>query len=185
MPYIDVIPYEQSEGALRNTYDRLIARYGELAAVHVIQSLNPPVLLAHADLYMHLMFGNSPLQRYQREMMAVVTSAANDCPYCLRHHARALNLFWKDLRKVEQLIDDYRRLPMRREDQLLCELAEKLSLDPAFEGKEKLLDELKIMGMSDRAILDATLVVSYFNFVNRLVLGLGVEPEADEELDPK
>ncbi|MBK5192462.1 MAG: peroxidase, partial [Flavobacteriaceae bacterium] len=30
------------------------------------------------------------------------------------------------------------------------------------------------------AILDATLVVSYFNFVNRMVLTLGVEIETDE-----
>lgn len=34
--------------------------------------------------------------------------------------------------------------------------------------------------MSDRAILDAVLVISYFNFVNRLVISLGVEPSPDE-----
>jgi len=28
--------------------------------------------------------------------------------------------------------------------------------------------------------LDATLVISYFNFVNRMVLGLGVAPDEDE-----
>ena len=32
---------------------------------------------------------------------------------------------------------------------------------------------------SDREILDATLVISYFNFVNRNVLALGVELEED------
>ena len=36
------------------------------------------------------------------------------------------------------------------------------------------------MGLSDKAILDATLVVSYFNFVNRMVLGLGVNLESNQ-----
>ena len=31
------------------------------------------------------------------------------------------------------------------------------------------------MGLSDRDILDVTLVTAYFNFVNRIALGLGVE----------
>jgi alkylhydroperoxidase family enzyme len=34
---------------------------------------------------------------------------------------------------------------------------------------------LNILPLSDSAILDATLVVAYFNFVNRIVLALGVE----------
>ncbi len=179
MPFIEVIPYEKAEGELKQIYGQLIEARGKLAAVHTIQSLNPPTIVAHMDLYLKVMFGKSPLRRYQREMMAVVVSAANNCSYCVRHHAQALNLHWKDSQKVDQLIDDYRRLPMKQEDQLLCELAEKLTLDPAFDGKEKLLDKLKLLGLTDRALLDATLVIAYFNFVNRIVLGLGVALEAD------
>jgi alkylhydroperoxidase family enzyme len=42
------------------------------------------------------------------------------------------------------------------------------------------VEKLRELGASDRAILDADLVIAYFNFVNRLVLGLGVELEDDE-----
>lgn len=53
------------------------------------------------------------------------------------------------------------------------------SLDPgAAEGADPTM-VLRAQGPSDRAILDATRVVSYFNFVNRMVLGLGVELETD------
>ena len=38
-------------------------------------------------------------------------------------------------------------------------------------------------GLSDQAILDATLVIAYFNFVNRIVLALGVASNADESQD--
>ena len=42
------------------------------------------------------------------------------------------------------------------------------------------LGELRAVGLSDRDILDLSLVVAYFNFVNRLALGLGVSFSADE-----
>ena len=38
---------------------------------------------------------------------------------------------------------------------------------------------LRDAGFDDRAILDATLTLGYFNFVNRLVLCLGVHLEED------
>ncbi|MHA1626422.1 MAG: carboxymuconolactone decarboxylase family protein [Candidatus Asgardarchaeia archaeon] len=40
---------------------------------------------------------------------------------------------------------------------------------------------LRRVGLTDREILDLTLVVAYFNFVNRIALGLGVELEPDFE----
>jgi alkylhydroperoxidase family enzyme len=36
-------------------------------------------------------------------------------------------------------------------------------------------------GLSDRAIHDVVAIVSYFNFVNRLASGLGVELEGEDE----
>ncbi len=41
------------------------------------------------------------------------------------------------------------------------------------------MELLKKAGLADRAILDAVLVISYFNFVNRIALGLGLELEPD------
>lgn len=42
---------------------------------------------------------------------------------------------------------------------------------------EKNITPLKNDGFSDSAILDIVQVISYFNFVNRLACGLGVELE--------
>ena len=42
------------------------------------------------------------------------------------------------------------------------------------------LGELRAVGLSDRDILDLTLITAYFNFVNRIAMGLGVEFDADE-----
>jgi uncharacterized protein YciW len=55
----------------------------------------------------------------------------------------------------------------------------KLTSDPATVKKSE-IDELKNAGWNDEDILAINLIVSYFNFVNRIVLGLGVEYTEDE-----
>ena len=42
------------------------------------------------------------------------------------------------------------------------------------------LGELRAVNLSDSDILDLTLIVGYFNFVNRIALGLGVVYNDDE-----
>lgn len=58
----------------------------------------------------------------------------------------------------------------------VCDHAVRLNRAPAAIGEED-LEALRRAGLDDRAILDLTLIVAYFNFVNRVVSGLGVELE--------
>lgn len=180
MARIQVIDYEQSSGELKKIYDELLSSRGKLAEVHKIQSLNPATIVHHMDLYMSIMYAHSPLSRAQREMMAVVVSAANNCSYCQVHHRQALQHYWKDEERVIQLARDYSSLELSPVDLHLCELASVLTKTPASEGVAQLIDKLKEEGLNDRAILDAHLVIAYFNFVNRMVLGLGVALESDQ-----
>jgi uncharacterized peroxidase-related enzyme len=179
MPFIETIDYQNAQGELKKIYDDLIKKRGKLAEVHTIQSLNPASIVAHMDLYMTIMFGKSPLKRYQREMMAVVVSVANKCLYCTEHHAQALLHYWKDPHKVDQLKKHYSTLDLPEIDEKLCRYAERVTLTPSYEKRENNIRELREAGLNDRSILDATLVISYFNFVNRIVLSLGVDLEED------
>ena len=179
MAYIDVIQYENAEGELKEIYDGLIESRGKLADVHTIQSLNPQSIVNHMDLYMTIMFGKSPLKRVQREMMAVIVSANNDCDYCQLHHAEAVNHYWKDDAKIELLKSDFEKIELSRVDLELCRFAEKMTREPNHDNQNS-VQRLKDLGLTDRAILDATLVISYFNFVNRIVLGLGLAVNKEE-----
>ena len=179
MAFIDVIEYANAEGELKEIYDDLIQSRGKLADVHTIQSQNPKSIVNHMDLYMTIMFGKSPLRRVQREMMAVVVSKANNCEYCQLHHAEAVNHYWKDDNKVEQLKMDFTKLDLSDTDRALCNMAWNLTLTPHANNKST-TSRLRKLGLNDRAILDATLVISYFNFVNRIVLGLGLEVNEEE-----
>jgi len=180
MPYIDVIEPEHAEGELKNIYEDLTKKRGKLAEVHKIQSLNPQSIIDHMDLYMTIMFGKSPLKRYQREMVAVVVSVANECRYCQKHHAAALLAFWKDEDRVEQLRTNFKKVDLSINDRLLCDYGWTLTKQPKSNKIPQIVDSLKENDFNDRAILDTCLIISYFNFVNRMVLGLGVQLEEDE-----
>ncbi len=177
MAKIEIIQPDQATGELQSIYEDLVKTRGKVAEVHKIQSLNPKSIVNHMDLYMTIMFGKSPLKRVQREMMAVVVSKENDCEYCQVHHAEAVQNFWKDEEKTNQLKEDFSKIELSEVDYALCEYAKKVTSNPGLSNNEDLTTPLRNLGLEDRAILDATLVISYFNFVNRIVLTLGVELE--------
>lgn len=179
MAYIEVKEYDDAEGRLKEIYDDLIKTRGKLAEVHKIQSLNPETIVAHMDLYLKIMFGRSPLKRYQREMIGVVVSKSNDCEYCITHHAEAVNFYWKDDQKMANFIADYNSVPLSEMDLILCDYAKELTINPQQFKDSTWTDRLKNKSLNDQAILDATLVIGYFNFVNRIVISLGVGLEND------
>ncbi len=179
MAKIKIIQPEEAEGKLKEIYHQLSKDRGKIAEVHKIQSLNPHSIPAHMDLYKVIMFKKSSLSRLQREILGVVTSRANNCEYCQVHHAEAVNFYWKDWEKTNALKEDHNLIELDRKDQALCDYAKLLTQNPLESVKQKQVENLKELGVSDKEILDATLVISYFNFVNRLVLSLGVELEND------
>jgi alkylhydroperoxidase family enzyme len=63
-------------------WDAALDDFGE-AMDHIlaVHGPNPESLRRHVALYRWVMAGPSPLSRLQREMLAVVTSAANSCHY--------------------------------------------------------------------------------------------------------
>ncbi len=180
MPFIKTIEPEEADGLLKKIYEELIDKRGKLARIHKIQSLHPETIATHMELYMSVMFSKSPLSRPQREMIAVVVSAANGCEYCWLHHGEALYHYWKDKDRIEQLRKDFSRLDLSEVDTGLCNLAQQLTLRPEQTDEEIYIKALRNLGLSDRAILDAVLVIGYFNFVNRIVMGLGVETDEKE-----
>jgi uncharacterized peroxidase-related enzyme len=180
MARIRVIDQPEADGELAEIYQELTKSRGKLAEVHKIQSLNPQSIRDHMALYTTTMFARSPLPRAEREMIAVVVSATNGCRYCIAHHGEALLHFWKDPERVDRLARDRTGLTgLSEREALLCRYAEAVTREPGSDRVGELVDALRKTELDDRAILDATLVVSYFNFVNRVVLAMGVELEQD------
>ncbi len=177
---IRIIEPHEATGRLKEIYDDIIKKRGKLADVHKIQSLRPESIVKHMDLYMEIMFSGSELSRAEREMMAVVVSESNGCEYCKAHHTEALNHYWKDNEKINRLIYDFQQAGLDEKETALCNFAGTLTLFPEKFKDAEITDHLKAVGFNDNAILDATLVIAYFNFVNRIVLALGLEINSEE-----
>ncbi len=71
---------------------------------------------------------------------------------------------------------DWRTAALGAADCALCAFAEKLTREPGAMAAADVA-ALRAAGLDDAAIHDATQVVAYFNYINRVADGLGVEPE--------
>ncbi len=81
MAWIRTVGDREATGLLRTHYDAAIRRAGKVWGIVRLMSPNPEVLGASMNHFRAIMFGDSPLSRVQREMLAVVTSVANGCHY--------------------------------------------------------------------------------------------------------
>ena len=77
---------------------------------------------------------------------------------------------------VDRFAEDWRRAGLDQPTEALLSYTEKLTASPASCGEED-VDELRAAGWNDEAITGATQVISYFNYINRIAEGLGVERE--------
>ena len=81
MAFIKVFALDEAGPALRRLYDAAIARAGRVWNIVSIMGQNPRTLEASMGVYLATMHAPSPLSRRQREMLAVVVSAINECHY--------------------------------------------------------------------------------------------------------
>lgn len=73
---------------------------------------------------------------------------------------------------------DFRAAALSPIDRAMCEFAVKLTRSPSGVSRAD-IDSLRALGLSDRAINDAVQVVAFFNYINRVADGLGVDLEPE------
>mgnify|MGYP001582033628 FL=1 len=179
MSWIEEIEVDEADGKLAEMYAELTERRGKISNILKVHSLNPQAMSDHLDLYMTLMFGKSGLSRAEREAVAVVVSATNECEYCVNHHTEALRHYIDDEETLNMLAtaDGLETLEPRLSN--IVRHAERRTVAPAA-MTESDLEDLRAVDLDDQDILDLTLIVGYFNFVNRIAVGLGVAYSDDE-----
>jgi uncharacterized peroxidase-related enzyme len=79
--HLDLIDPDDATGPLKDEYDAAVARAGRVYNIVRSMSLRPGVLKRSMEMYKAIMFGPSGLSRPERELLATVVSATNECHY--------------------------------------------------------------------------------------------------------
>ncbi len=95
----------------------------------------------------------------------------------MHHHGRGLFQLTKDKSLVEAIIADYKTADISDKDRSMLDYVALLTEDPCNIGRKD-FDKVKAAGFSEADVLDLVQVTAYFNYVNRLACGLGVELES-------
>jgi alkylhydroperoxidase family enzyme len=81
-PWIKWLLNEEASGLLKKEYDSALKRAGKVWNIVRVMSLRPATLQASMRLYGSVVHQATPrLGRPEREMIAVVVSQTNHCPY--------------------------------------------------------------------------------------------------------
>ena len=181
LSWIEIIDIEGATGTLKEVYENIERKRGKVGNILKIHSLYPESMQAHLDLYVTIMFGKSVrfLSREERELIALTVSITNFCKYCIQHHAEALNYYWKDRDKLKNYIKDVNSLDCSKRLRSILNYSIKLTKTPHLMNKED-IQILQTIGLTDKEILNVNLITCYFNFVNRIASGLGVEFDESE-----
>ena len=75
-------------------------------------------------------------------------------------------------------MDDWRQAELPEQDRAICAYVEKLTLRPGQVGEED-VQALREAGLGDEQILNVASCCAYFNFINRMADGLGVDLEPE------
>lgn len=183
MSWIKEIDYEKANRTLRRLYDRIKGPGGVIDNVLKVHSLRPHTLHGHMALYKNVLHNsNNEISKWYLEALGVYVSHLNHCGYCFEHHFAGMKRLLGEEERAEAIKEAFLKDTLE-EVFAAAELAgmhyaKKLTLDIAA-MEEGDLTKLREQGLSDGKILEINQVVSYFNYANRTVLGLGVNTQGD------
>ncbi len=125
-----------------------------------------------------IMLADSGLSKLEREMIAVVVSAANRCYYCLIAHGAVVRKLAKDPILGDLLVTNYRAAELPARQRTMLDFATKMTMS-SHEVGEADREDLRAAGFSERDIWDIVAVAGFFNMSNRMASALDMMPNLE------
>lgn len=183
MSWIKTISYENAGKKLKSIYNKVKGPNNNIDNVLLIHSLRPHSLVGHMSLYKNVLHNsNNTLPKWYLESIGVYVSFLNNCDYCVSNHFEGFKRLIKDDEKSNFFLMAVKNNDLENyfdskyyQGIKYAELLTK-SLD---EISRETITKLKELGFSEGEILEINQVTSYFNYVNRTVVGLGVHLDGD------
>lgn len=181
--WIEMIDEVEAPEALKPYYEMARSPAGTVDNVMKIHSLRPHTLEGHVALYRSVLHHpENRLPDWLLETIASYTSILNGCAYSLTNHfANARHLIADEARAeaiLAALKDDAPERAFEGRELAMLRYARRLTLAPQ-DMTEADVEAMRAAGADDGEILEVNQVCCYFNYVNRLLNGLGVSLEGD------
>ncbi len=148
----------------------------DAAGIGELWSLNPTLKKPMHDLGQAIMRAQSPLSAGQREFIAAFVSALNKCDYCYKGHVQMAANLGANRTEIDAAAENLETAPIEDQWRELLRFVKKLTLTPSQMSQHD-ASAVFAAGWSERALHDAILVCCRFNFMNRLSLGHGLDPD--------
>ena len=163
---------------LRAIWAKCVEKLGFVPNVYSAHALRPQRLRNFMATYNEIMLSPSGLSKLEREMVAVVVSAANRCYYCLVAHGAAVRTLSGDPELGEMLAFNYRVARLDVRQRAMLDFAHKLTT------ALHLVDEadragLRSVGLSNEDIFDLSETAAFFNLSNRMAAATDMMPNAE------
>lgn len=160
---------------LRERIEAVAERSGFVPNVFLAMAHRPDELRAFLDYHDAVMDRDSGLSKAERELVVVVTSAANECLYCVVAHGAILRIRAKDPKIADQVAIDWRSADLDDRSRAICEAAVTLATEPS-RFDDELRERLRAVGLSDDDIWDVGAITALFALSNRMAHLLRMRP---------
>lgn len=183
--WISHIPYAEANGRLKTLYDRIKGPGDNVDNIMLAHSLRSHSMEGHMALYKYVLHhASNTTPKWFLETLGVYVSQLNDCGYCVDHHFAGLKRLLKDETRAAAV---RRALQSGSFENVFTEsevaalrYADALTRTPhAQDALKGSVNAMRCAGIDDGRILEINQVVSYFNYANRTVIGLGVTTDGD------
>jgi uncharacterized peroxidase-related enzyme len=126
------------------------------------------------DFHESLLRGPSPLSVAERELLAAFVSRLNACTYCSGVHEATAQAFEVEPEVLRALMEDIETSPVDTRLKPIFHYVRKLTESPS---RIVPADAAAVFaaGWDDAALHDAVNICALFNFMNRMVEGLGIK----------
>lgn len=94
----------------------------------------------------------------------------------MQAHGHDLRSEVDDKERVPSIVREWRNADLTDRERALCNFAAALTQEPGH-TREADLAPLRKAGLDDATITDLVQVIAYFNYINRIADGLGIDPE--------
>ena len=157
-----ILSVQEKAGFVPNVFLTLAHRPAEFRA-----------FFAYHDALMLKETGN--LTKADREMIVTVTSAKNDCLYCVVAHGALLRISAKNPIVADQVAVNHLKADITPRQKAMLDFAVKVCLDSAAVGEADYAS-LHAHGFDDEDIWDIATITAFFGMSNRIANSIDMRP---------